>query len=216
MLEKSIKVGNKAEIGANREEPFGQGYLSRVDGILPERKLRLLTPISRGKLVKPPVDSQQGVTFFTDNGVLSFDTVVLKYENPNNIDLMHVKLVTEGERIQRREFFRFTCSLPAKLLRIDLIADDGTDIFDAVVLDIGGGGAKLASKAMLHGGSRVKMAVSLLGEHMVVGASVLSAMELEGEYKCQCRLKFLGITPAEQEAIISFIFSEQRKSLQSK
>jgi c-di-GMP-binding flagellar brake protein YcgR len=215
MFEKLIKPGGKVELGASREG--AQGFMTKIESVLGDRELRLFTPIVHGRLAMPRLGSRQTIVFFTEDGVIRYDAQVEGYEKQGEASLMRVMLTSAGEKIQRRDFFRFNCSLPAKLIAESQWDEDESIIIDAQLLDIGGGGAKLAVKAELRERSRVKMAVKLDEDYIVVGARVLSCSPMDaGEYKSRCRMQFVGMTDSERESIIQFIFKEQRKALQKR
>jgi c-di-GMP-binding flagellar brake protein YcgR len=212
MLDHLIKAGCKAEFSSDSEGDFSQGLLSQVEQKLSGRELVLLTPIMHGRLAKFPLGEEKWMCFYASDGLLSYAAVVLRQISDQSVDFTKVRLVTDGARMQRRAFYRFGCSLPAKLA---LQAPDGKSaLMNARVLDIGGGGAKLASPIDVSERTKVKMAVKLYDEYLVAGGRVLQASDFEGEgFKKQVRLEFLGMAPAEQEKIITFIFKEQRKAL---
>jgi c-di-GMP-binding flagellar brake protein YcgR len=215
MLDHLIKAGCKAEFSLDSEGDFSQGLLSQVEQKLSGRELVLLTPIMHGRLAKFPLGAEKCMCFYASDGLLSYVAVVIRHISDQSVDLTKVRLVTDGARMQRRAFYRFGCSLQAKLALPS--ADGSSSLFDARVLDIGGGGAKIASPVEVSERSKVKMAVKLYDEYLVASGRVLQASDLEGaEYKKQFRLEFLAMPPSEQEKIITFIFKEQRKALQKR
>ncbi|MDR2904150.1 MAG: flagellar brake protein, partial [Clostridiales bacterium] len=114
MLFSNIKVGDRLEIAQLREHKLEKTYVSQVEHVLLEDEIVVHVPISYGQIVKLSLKERYSLLFFTERGMIRFDAEIMGYSKEQDLHFMTVKLLSEGERIQRREFFRFNCLLPIK------------------------------------------------------------------------------------------------------
>ena len=213
MLFGSIKIGDRIEIRSVRD--LGKAYISQVEEIIDHEHLLVHVPISYGKLVKLSEGATHRFLFFTDEGMIRFDASVIDYTKAKDFHLMRIKILTEGEKMQRRNFFRFACLLDFKYA---IISDDaiygGTEspMYNGIIKDIGGGGVRFVCNDPAEEGSRIKCLILLNDDYFIVIGKVLQKQYFpKATYKYQLRAIFTGILPIEQERIVQFIFSEQRK-----
>ncbi|MDR1532723.1 MAG: flagellar brake protein [Clostridiales bacterium] len=213
----SIKVGDRLEISLKRDKDTGKAYVSQVEKILGKNQLLAQVPISYGQLVRLSVSDYYSCLFFTESGMLIFDATIMGYITEEGSNFMTLALKTTGEKVQRREFFRFMCLLPIKF---SVVQDPGTPgepsnaIHEGVIKDLGGGGVRFVSNGVISEGAKIKCVVLLNGEYFVAVAKILYKQVFpKSIYKYQYRGMFIGLLPSEQERIVQFIFNEQRKNL---
>ena len=211
LLFSNIKIGDRIEITAK-----DRVYISQVENILDEAHLLIHVPISYGQLIKLPIDFTYKFLFFTDNGMIRFESNILEYTKQDGFYLMRVKLILPGEKMQRRNFFRFACLLPFKFSVIGHTGDAAPDnaMFDGIIKDIGGGGIRFVCNDPIEENTKIKCLIMLNEDYFIIIGKVLHKQYFpKSVYKYQCRAIFTGILPSEQERIVQFIFAEQRKSL---
>lgn len=222
MLFESIKVGDRIEIQLKGDKNRGRAYVSQVEQILPSNQIVIYTPISYGEMVKLPPDKEYNVLFFTEKGMISFDSTIVKSAMEDGFNLNILKILSEGERLQRREFFRFSCILPFKFGIVDKekvnSADNKTlttDVtLEGIIKDIGGGGIRFVSNEEIEEKEDICCIILLDKDILLPIGTVLHKQYFpKSNYKYQYRVKFLGIQRQEQEKIVQFIFNEQRKTI---
>ncbi|MDR2940228.1 MAG: PilZ domain-containing protein, partial [Clostridiales bacterium] len=87
--------------------------------------------------------------------------------------------------------------------------------FEGIIKDIGGGGLRFVSNEVLEEGEKIKAAIVLNTEVIIVNGKILHKQFFpKSNYKYQYRVEFIGILKTEQEVIVQFIFEQQRKILQ--
>ncbi len=218
----NIKIGDKLEISYKKDNELGKSFVSQVENILEESIILVSMPVSYGKMIKLPVGSGYLLLFFTEKGMLRFDASVVKYVKDGNVPLLVLRLDSSGEKMQRRNFFRYQCLLPLKFSVIDEENLSGNnysvnEMHTGVTKDIGGGGLRFVSNADISGYSKINVIVMLGKEYFVAIAKVLYKLTSpNSNYKFQYRTGFISILPEEQEKIIQYIFNEQRKKVQIK
>ncbi len=220
MLIDHIKIGDRLEISLKRDNELGRIYVSQVSNILDTTQVTVMMPISYGKLVKLPIGPGFMAIFFTEKGMLRFDVSVVKYIKEDQFNMVVLKLESGGEKMQRRNFFRYQCMLPMKFSVINEtdLESEGKDeviseMFDGITKDMGGGGVRFVTNAEIDGKATINVII-MLGdkEYCVAIAKVLYTLRFPtSAYKFQYRTKFVSILPEEQEKIVQFIFNQQRK-----
>lgn len=229
-----IKTGNRIEITLKKEPPSGRVLISQVESVYDNDQMLVLMPISYGKLVTLPLDVIYSFIFFSDKGMYKYDGKIVKYIKEENYNFMVVKIVSEGEKIQRRSFFRFNCLLPIRFskaldngkheeaetasdmlpLTVENINKD-TELFKGVIKDIGGGGIRFISNDNVEVEDKIKSLILLKDDYIVVIGKVLHKQYFpKSNYRFQYRVEFMGIKEEEQAQIVKFIFDEQRRVLQ--
>ncbi len=215
MYLKSIKIGNRVEIYQNPGKPEGKSHLSQVEDILSENEFLIHVPIAYGQLVRLPIGKKLGFIFFTEKAMVIFSGEILQFRKEGELNFMVIKLLSEGEKIQRRAFFRFNCLLPLKYYynpsgNIDF---EQADICrDGIIKDIGGGGIRFVSNEDIDEFEEIKCNIMLDDEYLSLRGTILSkAYFPKSNYKYQYRLEFRSATADEQESIVKFIFNEERK-----
>lgn len=219
MLFSNIKIGDRLEITLLQDRKSGRSYVSQVEDVIGGDEIVIHVPISYGQLVKLSMREWYSMLFFTEKGMIRFDAEITGYSKENEFHFMRVKLLSKGERIQRRDFFRFNCLLPLKFSIIEESESEdeaeNTDINDAIIKDIGGGGLRFVTNESIGDKGKIKCVMMLGDDCFVISGKVLHKQYFpKSNYKYQYRVQFVNILELEQERIIQYIFNEQRKMMQ--
>ncbi len=217
MLFDNIQIGDRLEISLVHERSsLSKTHVSQVEEILGENRLLIHVPISYGQLVRLNTNERFYMLFFTDKGMIRFEGEINSFSNEGDLHFMNITLLTDGERIQRREFFRFTCLLPIKFSIIEeygaTTEADPRTLYDGIVKDLGGGGIRFVSNRDVSEKSQIKCILMLGDDCLILMGKVLHRQFFpKSNYKYQYRVEFVGTILTEQEKIIQYIFNEQRK-----
>jgi len=219
----AIKIGDRLEITLFRERAFGKSHVSQVEDIYTNNELLIHMPIAYGQLVKLSTTEAYSMLFFTEKGMIDFRGEIIGYKKDKEFNFMIVRLVSGGERLQRREYFRYTCLLP---LKFGVVApnkpapEDGAEadpepLSDGIIKDLGGGGVRFVTNESVDEKATLQCVI-MLGDQcvMLVGKILHKQFFPKSNYKFQYRIEFENTTFNEQEQIIQFIFKEQRKEAQ--
>jgi c-di-GMP-binding flagellar brake protein YcgR len=134
---------------------------------------------------------------------------------------MNVLILSEGTKIQRREFYRIECMLPIRFVEVaagNEFADSSTYMHDGFVKDISGGGMKFVTKHDMDDEARIRFSMVLEGmsaKHYIVafGRTIDKKTLLYGNFRYQYNVQYYAMPDADQEHIVEFIFNEQRRVL---
>lgn len=227
----TLDIGNKVELvkleHIIKNEPNKKVYVSRICDIMPGNKLQIAMPIYEGKIVPLALDDKYSACFYTTKGLQQCNVIVTERYKSGNLFFLEVLMLNELSKVQRREFYRYKCSIDAKIRVISDkeyetgIPDDITvpeDVLDwklAKLLDISGGGTKLVQKEHLDKNEvvKVRFMVSLVDEVMSFNlfARILSSNIVKGKENIyEQRLEFMKISQDDRDRIIRYIFENER------
>jgi c-di-GMP-binding flagellar brake protein YcgR len=227
----SISVGNKIELvmleQVIRNEPNKRVYVSKIYDILPDNKLQIAMPIYEGKIVPLALNDKYSACFYTSKGLLQCNVLVTARYKSGNLFFLEILMLGELAKVQRREFYRYRCSLDAKIRVVSdeeyetgvpedtSVPEDLLDWSEAKILDISGGGAKLIQKNDLEKNEVVKLKfmVSVLDEILFFNlfARIIGSTNFKGKNGVfEQRLEFMKISQENRDKIIRFIFENER------
>lgn len=238
MFSDIIKVGMNLELSQktdSKEENTVEGisYSSKIQDVFPNGDLEIDMPLYQNKLVLLHNGVRYDIAFYAQNNTTytAVGEVVDRYKSGNRY-LLRMELKTQPVKFQRREFFRFECMLDfsyhdmeirdeeedlSKVLEQVKKKDSEQEWKNGVALDISGGGIRFISKEELTVGTYKRFYFELpvagkLREIDAIGV-VLSCKSSEGsKVKFENRIRFEYLSNACREAIIRFIFEEERKA----
>ena len=138
-----------------------------------------------------------------------------------------IKLDSALVRIQRREYYRLSCIMPASLRTVTDIKEGLDEIQDFIlnednykctIVDISGGGIRAFSKRQLEKNELVYVKFTLNfnsgdKETDVLAKVVDSQKNSKDETMFDSRLQFINISEADREEIVKYVFEQQRNML---
>jgi len=200
----NVGSGDRLEIRLVREKNQSKYHLSQVEKVLPDLKVVVSAPIAGGEVVKLPKMEKYSLLFFTEKGMLSFTASFVNVEEEDGFYYTVFHIDSEGERIQRREFFRFDCVIPFNFnfmtdkdyldfneLRKEPKTDDKVAMLDDLIL-------KNKNNAELDG---------VIKDIGVGGMRFVSNNELEAQNVISCVIKFDKDDNADNGENVSVFFT---------
>ena len=218
MKKNSIKMGDRVEI-MPCDNTRGKSFTSKVEQVIDDNTIDLLVPISYGYLIKLPQDKPYAFNFYTDNGIMRMEATIENYFAEDGFQMMRIKTLTEAQKYQRREFFRFECSI---YLRFGILADEydiardepKPEMYEALAKDISAGGICFMSNHETGVKERVKCKIPLGSDVLYTFGVIMYCQKLQDmPYRYQYRVIFSELTSLEKDRIVKYIFIEQRKAL---
>lgn len=203
-------------------------YISRVETIVNEDTMEIAMPMEQSKLILLPVDGEFNLTIYAEKNLFQcFVRITDRYKS-NNLYMLVVELTSNLRKVQRREFYRYSCALEmasrtleeeeirAIESKIPYTLQPGLPLKRSVIVDISGGGLRFISNHQYEIGSLLYCSYYLLkdGEKKLyeVTGRVLAVKELENRPGTfEHRVEYYNINSDTREEIIRFIFEEERK-----
>ncbi|MBE5828606.1 MAG: flagellar brake protein [Butyrivibrio sp.] len=234
MLTDYISPGNRVELKATGKVWMDEDvrtkhiYMSKIMDVTSDDRIEILMPFERGKIVLLPVDGEYSMCFYSTRGLFQcFAKIVDRYRS-DNMYILVMDLTSELSKLQRREYYRFSCALELKSRLCSkeeleafeknrkYLVDPGDNLQRSVVVDISGGGLRFVANFQYEEESTIYCAYRLPGslndkEYEMI-CNVLKVQELESKPGLfEHRIQYLYIDENSREDIIHFIFEEERK-----
>lgn len=233
LISKFITPGSKIELEAIERALQKDGsykrkkYDSKVVEIIDEEHLEILMPMESTKIVLLPVNGEYEVHFFTEKGLFQcLVRVSSRYKN-GNIFLLEIELISNLQRYQRREYYRYSCLMDMQIrecskneiFALEREADFAPEFLPTTVgtiVDISGGGLRFTTRSPFEKDQFVVCFFTLLingkEKDYEIISKILACKEMEnkrGFY--EHRVQFHKIQNSEREEIIRYIFEEERR-----
>lgn len=243
----SISIGAKVDVIRQAYTKKDTGELdalsSKVIDIIDEVTFKLTMPMNKTITIPLEIGEESYMYFYTTYGILAARAVVSERFFEGSVAVMVIKLVTELEKTQRRQYYRLQCSIDARFhilndeekrgLRdfigesrlvienknryIEMIAENSSSWEECIVIDLSGGGVKYLSDKEMPKHELVILAVKLkIGEDIkeyFLLMNIISTFRKTNELaKFEIRTKFVGLRETDREAIVRFVFEEERRN----
>ena len=233
MLADYIAPGNRVELKAtgkiwmDQDVRTRQIYMSKVMDIISDDRIEVLMPYEKGRLVLLPVDGEYNLCFYSNKGLFQCYCRIVDRYRSDNIYILVLDLTSQLQKLQRREYYRFSCALELKsklCTKEDIEAFemnrrflfDNSALQRSVVVDISGGGLRFVANFKYEEGSTIYCSYRLPGnandKEYEMLSNVLKVKELESRPGLfEHRIQYIYIDETFREDIIHFIFEEERK-----
>jgi len=236
-----IRIGDKIDVrlvqqiennDKNGETP--EVYRSQVLDIKENGNFEIAMPTEKGRLILLPLGVRFEFVFYSYTGSLykSIGQVVERYKK-DGFYMLEVQLRTSLEKFQRREFYRYSCTMDFVFYELDEEQKDVDSVDDiledmmegkvalpachGVMVDLSGGGMKFRSPYELKPGNKILVMLRLTNDKMdrqfhILG-KVIACIEVHTPAKVlyESRIKFYIEDNKIREEIIRYIFEEERK-----
>lgn len=230
----SISIGNKIELikleDVIKNTENKNVYISKIYDIITPDSIQIAMPIFNGKIVPLPVNEKFSACFYTDSGLLQCNVIITSRYKNGNLFFLDVLMLGELKKVQRREYYRYNCVLDARIREVsdhefltgqpESVTGDPDKPVEILwenikILDISGGGAKIASKKQLERNMTIKITFILMIVDEVavfdLYARILACNLMRGRDDLyELRMEFMKISQEDRDKIIRFIFESER------
>lgn len=235
MLSDYIIPGNRIELqtyssGYSDSSSDRKSYASKVYDIISEERIDVMMPMEKGQLQLLPVDGIYNIVFYSDKGLFQCIGRVEDRYRSNNMYILTLELTSPLSKLQRREYYRFSCAINFKFRSLsdeenEAIKDspffsiDGEQPMEkGMIVDISGGGIRFIASERMDENTRLYICYQLpqkgiLKDYRIIG-QILKTRELENKQgSFEHRVKYTNIDEDDREDIIHYIFEEERKMM---
>ena len=247
MVTYSISIGDKVDIIRQAYVRKDTGEVdtlsSKVIDIIDETTFKMTMPMNKTITIPLEIGEESYMYFYTAYGILAARATVSDRFFEGSFAVMVVKLITELEKSQRRQFYRLQCSLTARVhilteeekkglkdfigesrvvlanksRYIDMIAESSNSWEECIVIDLSGGGVKYLSNKERQKNELVILGIELktgeeVKEHFMLMNIISTFRRTVESAKFEIRTKFLGLRETAREAIVRFVFEEERRN----
>lgn len=224
-----LRIVKRDETLAGIERNY-RTYKSKIYDILEDNKLKLAMPIEGGNVILLPTNEVFEIFFYTTNGLYQAQGKVIDRLKENNIFVLIFELTTSVQKNQRREYFRYSCTIDVKYSIVTehessfILEEEIEDIRgmklewkDGVIVDISGGGIRFTSNEGFEKNSYVLCKFTLMingrmKEFSTIIKIISSEKIINRSGQFENRAKYISMSPGETEEVVRYIFAEERKS----
>lgn len=216
MTTKGLSVGQKIELtrytGKLKEIAGAKTYVSQLLDEKEEGKLVIAMPMEGGKMVLFEVGERYNMFFYTPAGLYYCIAQVSARYRSGSLFLLEMECASEIEKFQRRQFFRLNCIVDLKYRKVE--GEGGMN--PGTIIDISGGGIRFNAGNRYTPGDElvVEFFLTIAGklEKFLVRVRVIMSTALPNREKIyENRVEFLDITEPDREAIVKYVFEEERR-----
>lgn len=226
------KLGTKLELELINSigQKIGQTYISQLIDIIDDKNIVISAPIHESRLMFITNGTKIRILFFHYKlGLACFSGTVTGKEKNENLILFDIKIETELEKIQRRNYFRLDCLLNAEYFLLPNETSEGeTQVETPIAIDkeyrkaiaknLSGCGVCIVIGEDIPKGSIIEVIVALDKENSIKAKCKVvrsSPIETSKDKKFELGLYITQISNKDQDAIIKFIFDQQRLKLKN-
>ncbi len=209
-------------------------YKSEILDITDGGKIEVAIPTLKNKAILFPFNVMFNFVFFTKKGIYQCKVEIIDRYRIQNLSFMAINEKSEVIKIQRREYYRLSCTLDMKYYLLtpeeskmdsigeifESLKEDGGERLkekEAVIVDISGGGMRYVSKEQVGRENFILARLNLVTDKAdtqlyVIAKVIASARSKNNEEIFEHRIRFIIKDDKVREAIIHYIFDEQRRT----
>jgi c-di-GMP-binding flagellar brake protein YcgR len=215
-----------AELDADYQS---QVYVTKLQAILSDEELLITMPMDGTREYAIPPGYEVNMVFYAKQGLFQCLCKVKAVLKENNVHLLLITVASNLRKIQRREYFRFSCAL--ELASRELSAEERTALHQerdyslskemplrrSVIVDLSGGGMRFMSTQKYQVGSFIycgyQLSVKGVSKQYELVGQVLDVKPKEGAtHIFEHRVQFVNMPERTREEIIMIIFELERQN----
>lgn len=212
----TIPIGAKVEMTVfdPLEGKLDIDFISQIEGAIDDSIIQISAPIFEAKVYPVKVNSKIEAFLYWESHVYKFVGFVADRLVINEIPILSVRMTEKIQRIQRRTFFRFNCSVPVILSEMHEGQEQNIAI-PGLTHDLSGGGMSAVTDKPLKKGSILKGSLQLEDGYSVNFEGKVIRIEklMTNEVSYISSLSFINIGYKDREKVVGYIFDQQRKLL---
>lgn len=210
-----LVIGLKLELVEYKDGGASNTFVSQYEGS-EGNALLVATPIFEGRLYPIGMGTKLTVYYLYKDNLYKFAAKVIGRENRHNISVLKLEPLSDIEKVQRREFYRFDCMLPVNYRVVSSLKDENRgEYISTITADLSGGGLCIKLKESIEKESLVECQLFLKQNtaiHFIGRVVRLTKYNgKKGDYTHEVGVLFEKIDSRDRERIISFIFEQERK-----
>ncbi len=210
-----VKSGDFCEIHLHRNSEETRTYQTRVEVVESSKLIFVQIPTYKTKMVKLPSNAEYEVIFKNEKVIYKYSMEILGYAKIENELYLKIGLTSEGEKVQRRKFFRLTLDKPL-YIKDSLLENDPDKIYFSEVRDISAGGIRFVTNNLFGTGNRVNINFMIEAEYYSLNASIIfekDLKEISDKYAMEYRAEFIDISQYDRDRLVANIFEAQRTKM---
>jgi len=239
MTPHEIAIGTRLELEIlrNGKEKFGNTFVSQLLEHQPDGSIVISAPITGSRIVYVPSHITIRLTFIHQlHGLLSFTALVMSRGSRGNVAVLIIKPNDDLEKIQRRMHYRLDIILTAFVRPVQddnsgTCKDNGTSDeqpasdnsgvsenaevpqIKAYTKNISGSGVCIICRENFPKNSMLNIELNLTEDLKITAGCIVvrnQSVEIKKTRSYELGMRFTQISKKDEEALIRFIFEQQR------
>jgi c-di-GMP-binding flagellar brake protein YcgR len=212
MLREVLSIGDKIDIRplnrSGKPVHTANTFVSQLVDFVDGNIINIVAPIVVGRTIPLPVGENYNLCFYTEKGLYQCNCQVISNHKDNKMIITVVRIITNLEKFQRRQYYRLECihdiyyrpiSLDEELLEKKMssenfdtpeamteakkkLAEFDSEWISASITDLSGGGARFSSEIHHNSGDKVRMKLDfIIGKELkklVLTAKIISSRRI--------------------------------------
>jgi c-di-GMP-binding flagellar brake protein YcgR len=240
MLSKYLAPGIKAEaqlqwldtgmkLTESEADYQSKVYVTKLQAILSDEEILITMPMDGTREYSIPAGYEINIDFYAKQGIFQCLCKVKSVIKENNVHLLLLTVISNLRKIQRREYYRFSCALelasrelsPEERAALDqkrgYSLSKEMPLRRSVIVDLSGGGMRFMSSEKYQVGSYIycgyQLNVKGVSKQYELVGQVLDAKKKEGMSNVyEHRIQFVNMPERTREEIIKIIFELERQN----
>lgn len=214
-LKSGVKI--ELEIYNQMDEVINIKLISQFEWSVKDDVALIAAPIFEGNIYPVRLGSALNGYFINKDDLFKFKAIVLDRTVRDNLAYLKIQLKNDIEKVQRRQYFRFNYSVPI-LFRV--VASMNSEVNEkipfikTITRDLSGGGLCILLEEKVELNAQVECELMVNNSRSVKffgKVTKSSKRDPEEKYKFEIGVSIKKIDYKDREAVIGFIFEEQRK-----
>lgn len=218
-----LQVGTKLELELFNSDGirYENTLVSEFEWAEGENAAMIAAPINEGVVF--PIHTGTGIYVYfikkkeNVTAVYRFKAIITGRGTSENLALLMIEAVSEIKKVQRRGYFRLDCSISVQFRQVESlnpVHSEGIPYKKALASNLSGGGICLLLEDKVEVGKLIECEIPA-GEDKLIrfyGKIIrYDRNEPEGRFKYEAGIAYIKINENDREAVVKFIFDEQRK-----
>lgn len=243
MVSNVLNTGDKIDIrilkknGDSADEQPAKLYKSVIYNMMKNGNLEIAMPMEGSKMVVLSLGMRYEMLFYTKTGLYKCIAQVKQRYKSENLYMLLMELKSQLSKFQRREYFRYPCTMDIEFMWIledeaknihsdDIFAayekkDEVLLLLPGLAVDLSGGGIRFISEEQGKKNDylliKLKLQSDSISKEVLLSGKLLQCTPLDNDStKYEHRVQFLLTDATVRELIIKYIFDEERKNRKNK
>ncbi len=210
-----VQTGDFCEIHLHRSAEETRTYQTRVELIESSKLIFVQIPTYKTKMVKLPQTAKYDIIFKNDKVIYKYSMEIVGYAKIDNELYLKIGLTSEGEKVQRRKFFRLTISKPI-YIKEPTNLENSEKIYVSEVRDLSAGGIRFVTNQLFSKDKIVNINFMLDAEYYSLNANIIfekDLKEISDKYAMEYRAEFSDVSQLDRDRLVANIFEAQRAKM---
>ena len=211
MFTKKINEGDSVEILLVNQKAGIKSYASKIEAV-DKTTVLIHSPFVKWDYVQLPMTELYWLNFI--KSMFRYKASINKYISRNRLQLIKFKLLDEGERLQRRNFFRLSCYIPAKFTFLKKNESDqliSNEPHNGIICDLSGGGIKMTTKLEMEEKDCILISLPLDDNDLFLTGEIrVKYGNPNATHQFQYGIMFSDISVMDQNKIVRYLFEQQK------